>query len=168
MIHIVGFLLEMALLDMGAIDAKLAKWMTKEVWLEVRGVTGQEVQEDMLEILEDPVHALTQPVCTAELRWSVIRGCFAFPLPLLRQTGNFTACSKVNQGSVLFSHPRTWKLEICPSVVGCLCAESCSNSLIAKNQVKRCPTLWMPLFRKPVWRHLARDVILFFRYCTKI
>lgn len=53
-----GFLLETALLDMGAIDTKLTKWMTSRIWLEVRGVIGQEGQEDMLEILEDPVHAL--------------------------------------------------------------------------------------------------------------
>lgn len=143
-----GFLLETALLDMGAIDTKLAKWMTKGAWLEVRGVTGQEGQEDILEILENPVHALTQPVCIAELRGPGIRGCFAFCLPLLRQTGNFTECSKVNQGSALFSHPRTWKQEICPSVLGCLCAEPCSNPLIAKSQIKRCPTLLMSLLKK--------------------
>lgn len=143
-----GFPLETALLDMGAIDTKLAKWMTVGVWLEVRGVIGQEGQEDMLEILEDSVHALIQPVCTAELRWPVIRVCFAFHLPLLRQTGNFTGCSKVNQGSALFSHTSTWKLEIYPSALGYLCVESCSKPWIAKNRVERCHTLWMSLLRK--------------------
>lgn len=161
-----GFLLETALLDMGAIDTKLAKWMTKGAWLEVRGVTGQEGQEDILEILENPVHALTQPACIAELRGPGIRGCFAFCLPLLRQTGNFTECSKVNQGSALFSHPRTWKQEICPSVLGCLCAEPCPWLRRAKE--KDAPRCWCPCWRKPVWRYPPWAVILLFSYGTKI
>lgn len=42
MIHITGSLQETALLDVRAIDTKLAKWMAKKVWLEVQGVTGWE------------------------------------------------------------------------------------------------------------------------------
>lgn len=146
-----GSLQETALLAMGALDTKLAKWTAKKVWSEVQGVTGWKGHRrtrghgrdfggsrSCLDVAF--LHSLDEVAHSQGVFSLLSRG----HLMLTARENRKPYRVQQNQpGFSIVQPPQQLETEIWPLLLGCLCAVSCSKPWIAKNQMERCPALWV-------------------------
>lgn len=147
-----GSLQETALLDMGTVDRKLIQWTAKEAWLEVQGVTGWEGHHrtrgrgrdfggssSCLDVAF--LHSLAKVARSQGMFSLLSRGL----LMLTARGNNLVTLQGAAKSARVQHHSATQQLEseIWSLLLGCLRAASCSKPWIAKNQMERCPTLWV-------------------------